>query len=415
MIEQMQLGYLTDYEQKGMLHMRYSLPSYKAENRGSYCLMKWKKYAKGILSFLITVVLVILGIVLGIQFLKFFMPFVIGWFIALIANPLVRILERKLKVARKHTSMLLIIGVLAALVGAFYLVGSKTAKEVGILIEQAPEIYSSVREDFQNAGKNLDKLLDELPQSVQDSVDDFEKSIGEFTGDAVGKLSQITVNQAGDIAKSLPNILISIIFSVLSAYFFIADRDRILEFGRANTPQIIQEKWKMFSDSLKGVFGGYFKAQFKIMGVIALILFAGFLILGVKFAIVVAILIAFLDMLPFFGTGTALIPWAVFQLFSGDVRLAVGLVILYLVTQLVRRIIEPKLVGDSIGVNPLLTLIFMYIGYRISGVLGMILAVPIGAIVINFYKAGIFDGPINGLKEAADDFIKWLYRDERTS
>ena len=333
----------------------------------------------------------------------------------LIANPLVRILERKLKVARKHTSMLLIIGVLAALVGAFYLVGSKTAKEVGILIEQAPEIYSSVREDFQNAGKNLDKLLDELPQSVQDSVDDFEKSIGEFTGDAVGKLSQITVNQAGDIAKSLPNILISIIFSVLSAYFFIADRDRILEFGRANTPQIIQEKWKMFSDSLKGVFGGYFKAQFKIMGVIALILFAGFLILGVKFAIVVAILIAFLDMLPFFGTGTALIPWAVFQLFSGDVRLAVGLVILYLVTQLVRRIIEPKLVGDSIGINPLLTLIFMYIGYRISGVLGMILAVPIGAIVINFYKAGIFDGPINGLKEAADDFIKWLYRDERTS
>ncbi|HJC64499.1 MAG TPA: sporulation integral membrane protein YtvI [Candidatus Blautia merdavium] len=377
--------------------------------------MKWKKYAKGILSFLITVVLVILGIVLGIQFLKFFMPFVIGWFIALIANPLVRILERKLKVARKHTSVLLIIGVLAALVGAFYLVGSKTAKEVGILIEQAPEIYSSVREDFQNAGKNLDKLLDELPQSVQESVDDFEKSIGEFTGDAVGKLSQITVNQAGDIAKSLPNILISIIFSVLSAYFFIADRDRILEFGRANTPQIIQEKWKMFSDSLKGVFGGYFKAQFKIMGVIALILFAGFLILGVKFAIVVAILIAFLDMLPFFGTGTALIPWAVFQLFSGDVRLAVGLVILYLVTQLVRRIIEPKLVGDSIGVNPLLTLIFMYIGYRISGVLGMILAVPIGAIVINFYKAGIFDGPINGLKEAADDFIKWLYRDERTS
>ena len=377
--------------------------------------MNCKKYAKGILSFLITVVLVILGIVLGIQFLKFFMPFVIGWFIALIANPLVRILERKLKVARKHTSMLLIIGVLAALVGAFYLVGSKTAKEVGILIEQAPEIYSSVREDFQNAGKNLDKLLDELPQSVQESVDDFEKSIGEFTGDAVGKLSQITVNQAGDIAKSLPNILISIIFSVLSAYFFIADRDRILEFGRANTPQIIQEKWKMFSDSLKGVFGGYFKAQFKIMGVIALILFAGFLILGVKFAIVVAILIAFLDMLPFFGTGTALIPWAVFQLFSGDVRLAVGLVILYLVTQLVRRIIEPKLVGDSIGVNPLLTLIFMYIGYRISGVLGMILAVPIGAIVINFYKAGIFDGPINGLKEAADDFIKWLYRDERTS
>lgn len=374
--------------------------------------MKWKKYVKGIVSFFISITAIILGILLGIQFLKFFMPFVIGWFIALIANPLVRILERKLKVARKHTSMLLIIAVLAAIVGAFYLIGSKTAEEVGILIDQAPEIYSSIREDFQDAGKNLDKLLEELPESVQESVDDFEKSIGEVTADAVGKLSQITVNQAGDIAKSLPSILISIIFSILSAYFFIADRDKILEFGRANTPQIIQEKWRLFSDSLKGVFGGYFKAQFKIMGIIAVILFIGLLILQVKFAIVAAILIAFLDMLPFFGTGTALIPWAVFEFFSGDIQYAVGLVILYLVTQLIRRIIEPKMVGDSIGMNPLLTLIFMYVGYRISGVLGMILAVPVGAIVINFYKSGIFDGPINGIKEAVSDFVQWMYKDQ---
>lgn len=117
-------------------------------------------------------------------------------------------------------------------------------------------------------------------------------------------------------------------------------------------------------------------------------------------------------MLPIFGTGTVLIPWAVFKLLSGDLRYAVGLVILYLVTQLVRRVIEPKLVGDSIGINPLVTLVFMYVGYRLSGVLGMILAVPIGAITINFYKAGVFDGAINGLKEALNDFLKWMYKEE---
>src|SRR5699024_1066993 len=156
---------------------------WKKKTKGAFCLMKWKKYVKGIVSFFISITAIILGILLGIQFLKFFMPFVIGWFIALIANQLVRILERKLKVARKHTSMLLIIAVLAAIVGAFYLIGSKTAEEVGILIDQAPEIYSSIREDFQDAGKNLDKLLEELPESVQESVDDFEKSIGEVTAD----------------------------------------------------------------------------------------------------------------------------------------------------------------------------------------------------------------------------------------
>lgn len=377
--------------------------------------MKWKKYAKSILVFLITVLGIGVGVFLGIQFLGFFMPFVIGWLIALIANPLVRMLERRLKVARKHTSMLLIIGVLAGIIVGIYFIGVKTVEKTRSLVDQAPEIYMEVKGEFENAGENLSKLIDEMPDSVQKAIADLQDRIGAITGKAVGKISQITVDQASSLAKNLPSILISIIFTILSAYFFIADRDRILEFGRANTPGIIQEKWRILSDSFKQVFGGYFKAQFKIMGVIGVILFVGFLIMRVKFAALVAILIAFLDMLPFFGTGTALIPWALFKLISGDLKYAVELIILYLVTQLVRRVIEPKMVGDSIGVNPLLTLVFMYIGYRISGVIGMILAVPIGAIVINFYRMGVFDGVLNGLKEVTDDVLKWLYRDEETS
>ena len=131
----------------------------------------------------------------------------------------------------------------------------------------------------------------------------------------------------------------------------------------------------------------------------------------VDFAIVVAFLVSLLDMLPFFGTGTALILWALFKILSGDMKYAVGLVILYLVTQLVRRIIEPKVVGDSIGIDPLWTLICMYTGYRFAGVVGMILAVPIGAILVNFYHAGAFNSTIRNLQDAIDDFLKWLYRD----
>ena len=91
--------------------------------------MKWKKYAKSILVFLITVLGIGVGVFLGIQFLGFFMPFVIGWLIALIANPLVRMLERRLKVARKHTSMLLIIGVLAGIIVGIYFIGVKTVEK----------------------------------------------------------------------------------------------------------------------------------------------------------------------------------------------------------------------------------------------------------------------------------------------
>ena len=374
--------------------------------------MKLKKYVKSMIVFLITLLGIILGILLGIRFLQFFMPFVIGWIIAMIANPLVRMLERRLKVARKHTSMVIIIGVLAVIIVAIYFLGVKIGEETRSFLEQAPEMYSEFREEFQDAGKNLESIISELPQNIQESLEEAQKDIGDITGQAVGKISQFTVDKAGTFARNIPGILISIIFSILSAYFFIADRDRILEFGRNHTPQIIQEKWRMMAESFKMVFGGYFKAQFKIMAVIGVILFIGMLILKVRFAILVAILVAFLDMLPFLGTGTVLIPWAVFKLLSGDIRYAVGLVILYLVTQLVRRIIEPKLVGDSIGMNPLATLIFMYIGYRVGGVLGMILAVPIGAIVLNFYKAGTFDAVINGFKEAGRDLFQWMYGDK---
>lgn len=374
--------------------------------------MKLKKYVKSMIVFLITLLGIILGILLGIRFLQFFMPFVIGWIIAMIANPLVRMLERRLKVARKHTSMVIIIGVLAVIIVAIYFLGVKIGEETRSFLEQAPEMYSEFREEFQDAGKNLESIISELPQNIQESLEEAQKDIGDITGQAVGKISQFTVDKAGTFARNIPGILISIIFSILSAYFFIADRDRILEFGRNHTPQIIQEKWRMMAESFKMVFGGYFKAQFKIMAVIGVILFIGMLVLKVRFAILVAILVAFLDMLPFLGTGTVLIPWAVFKLLSGDIRYAVGLVILYLVTQLVRRIIEPKLVGDSIGMNPLATLIFMYIGYRVGGVLGMILAVPIGAIVLNFYKAGTFDGVINGFKEAGRDLFQWMYGDK---
>lgn len=194
--------------------------------------MNWKKHIKNLLVFIFTLLAVVLGGLIAFKFIRFFMPFVIGWLIALIANPLVRMLERRMKVARKHTSMLLIIAVLAAIIGGIYFIGMKTLQEASSLIEQAPEIYSSFREDFQEAGENLSMIIEELPDGVQKGIADFQDSLGNMIGTAVGKISQITVDQASNFAKNLPSIIIAIIFTILSSYFFIADRDKILEFGK---------------------------------------------------------------------------------------------------------------------------------------------------------------------------------------
>ena len=147
----------------------------------------------------------------------------------------------------------------------------------------------------------------------------------------------------------------------------------------------------MVMDNLKYAVGGYFKAQLKIMVVVFSILLIGFLLLGVHFSFLLAFLIAFLDFLPFFGTGTALIPWAFYKFMTGEYKMTAGLIVLYGITQLVRQLIQPKLVGDSMGMKPLVTLVFLYAGYRIGGVFGMIFAVPVGLIAINLYKAGAFD------------------------
>jgi len=124
----------------------------------------------------------------------------------------------------------------------------------------------------------------------------------------------------------------------------------------------------------------------------------------------VALGIGFLDFLPVFGTGTVLWPWVVLELVGGNYFMAACLVILYLVCQLFHQLVQPKMVGDSIGISPLSTLIFMFIGYRVNGVLGMIIGIPIGMALVNFYKEGLFNDLIDGAKVMAKGISEYRKR-----
>ena len=146
------------------------------------------------------------------------------------------------------------------------------------------------------------------------------------------------------------------------------------------------------------------------MGIVFLILAVGLGFLRVHYFVLSAFLIAFLDFLPFFGTGTAMIPWAIYAVFMGDYKRAIMLVVIYAITQIVRQLIQPKLVGDSVGLNPLVTLLLIYIGYRIGGVIWMILAVPVGMVIINMCQAGAFDYIFDDIKTLIVGILK--LRDE---
>ncbi|MBO1719983.1 sporulation integral membrane protein YtvI [Extibacter sp. GGCC_0201] len=357
-----------------------------------------RPYWKVIVSLAFSLIGTALFVFLGVRLLVFFMPFVIGWFIAYIASPVVNWLERRLKIVKKLGSAIIIIGVLAGLVFLLYFAGSRLWREIMALIQNMPDLYQQLESGLSDIGKTLEGVFTVLPKGIQNGWHAMVSNLDSTMGNLIGRFSEPTVAAAGNFAKKIPSVLIATIVTVISAYFFIADRDAVIAWSKKIAPDPVVRRMSMVIDNLKYAVGGYFKAQMKIMVVVFGLLLIGFVLMGVHFQILLALLIAFLDFLPFFGTGTALIPWALYKFMVGNYKLAIALMVLYAVTQLVRQLIQPKLVGDSMGLNPLVTLVLLYVGYKVGSVLGMIFAVPIGMIVINLFKAGAFDYILDDVK-----------------
>ena len=357
-----------------------------------------KTYIKAVLNLGIAVILLLLLIFLLPRVIVFFMPFVIGWIIALIANPLVHFFENKLKVRRKAGTAFVIIAVIALVVLAGYLIGARIVEETIGLVNELPEIWDALEEDFRAIGKNLDILYSRFPENVRSTIAGIGEELEVFVGNMVGRVGTPTIEAVGNFAKNLPTILIGIIMCLLSAYFFVAEREYLSVHVKGHMPEAIIYRWNMMARSFKRAVGGYFKAQFRIEIWMYLLLVLGLWILKVNYAFLIALGIAFLDFLPVFGTGTVLMPWAVIKILSADYRMRIGLMIIWCGGQLARQIIQPKIVGDSIGVAPVPTLFLLFIGYKMAGVFGMIIAVPIGIIFINMYEEGVFDTTKNSIR-----------------
>lgn len=357
-----------------------------------------RPYWKVIVSLAFSLTITVLFVVVGWKMMKVFWPFVFGWFISFLANPMVLWLEKHLKIVKKLGSAITIVLVLGTVVGLLYLCVTSIAREVIGLIADLPQLYGELEDGLDAIGANLQGIFQILPQSAQSSISTVIASIENAMGAWIGNLSEPTVEIAGNVAKSIPSVFIGIIVMIISSYFFVAEREEVIAWVKKITPQPIEERMSMVFSYLKHAVGGYFKAQFQIMLVLGTIMFIGFSFLGVKYAIVIAILFAFLDFLPFFGTAITIVPWAIYELLGGKYKMAIVLLVIYAVTQLVRQIIQPKLVGDEVGLKTLPTLVLIYVGYKVGSVWGMIFAVPVGMILINMYHAGAFDYILDDVK-----------------
>lgn len=364
-----------------------------------------RPYWKVLVSLVFSLTATVLFIYVGIKAIFYFMPFVIGWILSVIAGPLVTFLEKKLKIMKRLGSAITIILVLALCIGLIYLIISQIWEEISVLIRNFPSMYHDLERGLSQIGTQGNTLFERFPEQIQNSWATLMNNLDDTASSLIGRIGEPTIEVAGNVAKRIPSVLIGTIVAFVSAYFFIADKENLGEWVKKVVPKSITSRLLLVGENLKYAMGGYFKAQFKIMGVVFAILLIGFTLMQIRFSILLAIAIAFLDFLPFFGTGTALIPWAIYKFLVGDYKMVAALVILYGVTQLVRQLIQPKLVGDSMGLNPLYTLFLLYLGYRVGSVLGMIFAVPIGLILLNLYQAGAFDYILNDVKILAEGIL----------
>lgn len=341
------------------------------------------------------------------------MPFIIGWVISLIASPLIRFLEKKLKIKRKAISAFVIIAVLAGVILLVYGVGLKLVRETISFINELPMLWQQIEAEFEQIGDNLAGIYARFPQEIQDKINNFGNEFGRYFSDFIGSIGTPTFTAVGNFAKQLPDIFMAVVMTLLSAYFFVADKAYLSDFLKKYMPEVIYYRFGLIRRSFGNAIGGYFKAQLKIEVWVYLIVFVGLFILNINYAFVIAFGIAFLDLLPVFGTGTVMLPWAVIEILSGEYQLAIGLLIIWGVGQLVRQVIQPKIMGDSIGIDPIPTLFLLYIGYRVSGVIGMILALPIGIILINLSEEGVFDTTKQSVKILVAGFNGFRHLDEK--
>lgn len=326
--------------------------------------------------------------------IRFFMPFVLGWIIACIAGPLVRFLESKIRIKRKAGGVVVMVSVIALVVLGCYAILSFLATQITGLVTELPQFWDNILTSAEQ-NSHLSGILERFfPQNVAASLSGIGKELGVYIGEIIagfGTQDSSALEAVGNVARQVPAVIIGIFMCFLSAYFFVSDKNHVVQELRERIPETILTKVDRFVGTLKKVIGGYLVAQVKIEVWVYILIVIGLFILKVPYGILIALAIACIDILPVFGSGFILWPWAIVAAFGQNYRLAIGLVILWGLGQLVRQMIQPKIVGDSVGLDPLPTLVLLYIGYKFGGFAGMILAVPIGIIFISLYEDGIFD------------------------
>ena len=356
----------------------------------------WSKVIKNIVILALSIVAVYLIFKLAV----FFMPFLIAFVISLILEPIIRFIMRKTKFSRRTSSIIVFIS-------AIIIIGGILTWSITTLISEASNLLTNLNtyidtgySMFQHLVSSLDvsrfNIPEEVMQIIQNSGVEFLDTITEW---AKGALTKVI-----DFISSVPTLGVYIGISLIALYFICVDKIYMIDQLEHHLPETWVKRIGVHLKELIKSLGGYLKAELILVAISFFISLVGlyiFYFLGwnIKFPLIIAIGIAFVDALPIFGSGTVMIPWSGILAFTGDFKLAIGIFVLWCIMSIVRQLVEPRIVSGQIGIHPIFTLIAMYTGFRFLGVWGLLLGPIVLIILKNIYGTVIDKGVVKSILE----------------
>jgi sporulation integral membrane protein YtvI len=332
------------------------------------------------------IVIILLLVYVGIKYLlPLLMPFVIGMIIAIIFRHVIDAIEKKTHIKRLLVSIIIlltfygIVGLLASMIGF------KVFTFLKDLFNSLPALYEkTIYPALETLANDLVIQYPGIEVYLEDFINNTSQSIFSFLTNA----SSTVVGTITGLASQLPSLLIKFIFTIVSSFFFTIDYYRITRFVIRQFKGDRREMILKLKDNGIGTLGKFIKAYASIISITFLELSIGFWIIGIPNPFLFGGLIAIIDVMPILGTGAVLLPWSVVAFILGNTKVGIGMLVIYIVITVVRQSIEPKIVGQQIGLHPIVTLLLMFVGAQLMGVLGLLILPIIATLLMKLNEDG---------------------------
>ena len=344
----------------------------------------------------------------GRPLLSLFAPFLLALIAAAALNPLVKKLQKLLGWNRQVLTLLLLFLIFGLLGGGLALLVYAAAGQLVSLVQNWGGLLDSLQTVMDQLEALFARLLTLVPLQVNEIVENAGDSLFQWLSEAAPAALGNLGLEAGERAMGLPAFLVALVIFIMATFLLTADYPYL----RSRYVQHLDEGLLRFLGQLRttalGAFGGYVKAEFLLSVGVFFILLAGFFLIRQPYGLLLSLGLAVMDFIPIIGAGTVMVPWAFVALFTGDFTAAVELMAIWGVIALFRRVMEPKFVGDQTGLSPILSLVSIYVGMKLAGVLGMVFGPVVLLVVLNLAGMGMFRGARLDLEAAARDIAAIL-------